>query len=48
MGECLQGLVSLGSSDHYGLDDPNSLVGTHHGLEGSWFLVLGHGRVAGY
>ena len=35
MGECLHGLVRLGSSNHYGLDYPNSLVGTHHGLEGS-------------
>ena len=35
MGEYLHGLVRLGSSNHYGLEDPNSLVGTHHGLEGS-------------
>ena len=47
MGECLQGLVSLGSSNHYGLDDPNSLVGTHHGLEGSLIPVFRNRRVAG-
>ena len=38
MGECLQGLVRLGSSNHYGPEEPNSLVGTHHGLEGSLLM----------
>ena len=47
MGECFQGLVRLGSSNHYSPEDPNSLVGTHHSLEGSLILVFSHGRVAG-
>ena len=33
MEECLQGLVRLDSSNHYGPEDTNSLVGTHHSLE---------------
>ena len=36
-----------GQFEHYGLEDPNSLVGTHHGL-GGFVDVFSHGKVARY